>query len=172
MHRGDRRIGPPADGSESPDHARHRRASATRAENATIVIFRLTSTPSWPSDGAATRPAAKLYDIRELAQCSILKGIMVAPLVPDDDHEIPSILSECAKAARRSKGSSTRLCRSRWPRCRAGLELTDPDRKEGPEPIARCGDGKLKRRQLPQRCAATGRVRGPSEDVDWRSAGG
>jgi DNA repair photolyase len=47
----------------------------------------------------ASRPAARLRAIRELAQAGVPVGVMVAPVVPGlTDHEVPAILDAAAEA--------------------------------------------------------------------------
>ena len=47
----------------------------------------------------ASRPAARLRAIRELAEAGIPVGVMTAPLIPGlNDHEVPAILDAAARA--------------------------------------------------------------------------
>lgn len=47
----------------------------------------------------ASRPAARLQAIRELAQAGIPVGVMIAPVIPGlTDHEMPAILEAAAEA--------------------------------------------------------------------------
>lgn len=53
----------------------------------------------------ASRPAARLRAIRELADAGIPVGVMVAPILPGlTDHEMPSILEAAAEAGARRAG--------------------------------------------------------------------
>lgn len=53
----------------------------------------------------ASRPAARLRAIRELAEAGIPVGVMVAPVIPGlTDHEVPSILAAAAEAGATSAG--------------------------------------------------------------------
>lgn len=53
----------------------------------------------------ASRPAARLRAIRELAAAGVPVGVMVAPVIPGlTDHELPSILAAAAEAGARRAG--------------------------------------------------------------------
>ncbi len=53
----------------------------------------------------ASRPAARLRAIRELAAAGIPVGVMVAPVIPGlTDHELPAILAAAAAAGARRAG--------------------------------------------------------------------
>ena len=53
----------------------------------------------------ASRPAARLEAIEELAGVGVPVGVMVAPVIPGlNDHEIPAILEAAAKAGARFAG--------------------------------------------------------------------
>lgn len=53
----------------------------------------------------ASRPAARLRAIKELADAGIPVGVMVAPVIPGlTDHEMPAIIDAAAKAGARRAG--------------------------------------------------------------------
>jgi DNA repair photolyase len=53
----------------------------------------------------ASRPAARLRAIRELAEAGIPVGVMVAPVIPGlTDHEVPAILAAAAEAGAKRAG--------------------------------------------------------------------
>ncbi len=80
----------------------------------------------------ASRPAARLAAIRELADAGVPVGVLTAPVIPGlTEHELPAILTAAADAGARFAGYTTlRLPLAVAPLFEGWLDRHFPDRKE------------------------------------------
>lgn len=79
-----------------------------------------------------SRPHYRIKAIEELSKAGVPVGVMLAPVIPGlNDHEIPNILAEAARAGARFAGfTPVRLPLSVEPLFLQWLEVHAPDRKD------------------------------------------